>query len=153
MARFTLGLLFAIRLLTPSPAAAHGLPASVEETEQATAIEEADAPERAESESPAAVVVAAAMDVPSMIADAARRWGVDASRLLRVAWCESKYNPLATSRYGHRGVFQFDNATWRERAPLAGLSADFGVAYDARANIEVAASTFAAGQWWRWSCR
>jgi soluble lytic murein transglycosylase-like protein len=134
MARFTVGLLFAIRLLTPTPAAAQEAPDP--------------APEGA---GPAAAQ--AVPDVPGLIADAARRWGLDGARMLRVAWCESKLNPGATSRYGHRGVYQFDGATWRERAPLAGFSPDFAEAYDARENVEVAAATFAAGQWWRWTCR
>jgi soluble lytic murein transglycosylase-like protein len=146
MARFTLGLLFAIRLLTPGVAAAHGLAAAVPEGDQSAQQETIatgsgrDGPAQPE-------------DVPTTIADAARRWGVDPQRMLRVAWCESKYLPTATSRGGHRGIFQFDGATWRERAALIGVSADFSAAYDPRANVEVAAATMAAGQWWRWACR
>lgn len=92
-------------------------------------------------------------DVPGMIWAAARRYGLDAERMRRIAWCESKYQPGVTSRGGHRGVFQWEAASWQGRAPIAGVSPDFQMAYDARANIEVAASTMAAGQWWRWQCR
>jgi hypothetical protein len=91
--------------------------------------------------------------VPAMIRSAAGRYRLDAQRMLRIAACESRYQPGATSRGGHRGVFQFDGPTWAGRAPLAGVSADFAVAYDAGANVEVAASTMAAGQWWRWECQ
>ena len=91
--------------------------------------------------------------MPATITEAARRYGVDPQRMLRVAWCESKYQPGATSRGGHRGIFQFDGPTWRERAPLVNVSPDFSAAYDPRANVEVAAATMAAGQWWRWACR
>src|SRR5262249_54801026 len=143
MARFTLGLLFAIRLLTPGVAAAHGL---------AAAVPDGDPPAQAETTAAGSGRDEPA-DVPATIAGAARRYRGDPQRMLRVAWCESKLEPGATSRGGHRGIFQFDGPTWRERAPRVNVSPDFAMAYDARANVEVAASTMAAGQWWRWSCR
>jgi soluble lytic murein transglycosylase-like protein len=92
-------------------------------------------------------------DVPGMIRSAAARWGVDAGRMDRIAKCESRYDPRATSKGGHRGIFQFDGPTWRGRAGWAGVSTDFAVAYDARANVEVAAATMARGEWSRWECR
>jgi soluble lytic murein transglycosylase-like protein len=146
MARFTLGLLFAIRLLTPGVAAAHGLAAAVPEGDPPAQEETIATGGGRDAQTPPA-------DVPTTITDAARRYGVDPQRMLRVAWCESKYQPGATSRGGHRGIFQFDGPTWRERAPLVNVSPDFAAAYDPRANAEVAAATMAAGQWWRWACR
>lgn len=92
-------------------------------------------------------------DVPGMIWAAARRYGLDAERMRRIAFCESKYQPGATSRGGHRGIFQFDAQTWQGRAPLAGVSPDFAVAYDAGANVAVAAATMARGEWSRWACK
>lgn len=100
-----------------------------------------------------APVIESAGDVESMIEAAARKHRVDARRMKRIAWCESKYQARATSRGGHRGIFQWDAQSWRERAPLAGVSADFSVAYDPRANVEVSADTMADGQWGRWQCQ
>jgi soluble lytic murein transglycosylase-like protein len=89
-------------------------------------------------------------DVEAMTRAAARRWRVDENRMVRTMRCESRGDPRATARAGYRGLFQFDAQTWAGRAPLVGVSPDFGMAYDAAANIEVAASTMAAGQWSRW---
>ena len=37
----------------------------------------------------------------------------DYGAMLRVAWCESRFNPRAVSPWGHVGLYQFAWGTWR----------------------------------------
>lgn len=147
MARFTLGLLFAIRLLTPGAAGAHPLPTTVERVEPAPLSEatgEGAAPPPATSPPPA--------DVPAMIADAAVRWGLDANQMLRVAWCESKYDPRAyNGRSGASGVFQFIPSTWRWASASVGLAN--ASPFDPQANVEAAAWLMKTQGARHWQCR
>jgi soluble lytic murein transglycosylase-like protein len=87
--------------------------------------------------SPADVVV----DVPALIVDSAQRWKVDEHHLLRIAWCESRFDPNAVGPSGVAGVFQFSARTWTwasEEAGYAGASP-----FDAVANVEAAAWLYA----------
>ena len=92
-------------------------------------------------------------DVPTLIVQAAGRWGVSAQRMLRIAWCESRLNPGAVSPWGDRGTFQFNKVTWEEQAPRHGLPRDFGAAFDPALNVELAAALLAKGQGYRWACK
>jgi hypothetical protein len=102
---------------------------------------------------------AAAPTVPTveqLIRAAAARYGVNAERAVRVARCESRLGADPRAYFWsapHRGVYQWDRPSWNERAPLAGVSPDWAAAFNDRANIEVALSTMAAGQWGRWWCK
>lgn len=91
-------------------------------------------------------------EIEAVIRDAAATWGADPSQLLRVAWCESGYNPAAyNARSGASGLFQFMPATWaanRVRAGYAGASV-----FDAVASANTAAYMFHNGQAWQWSCK
>ena len=93
----------------------------------------------------------AAPDVPSMIVAAARRWGLDETVLLRIAWCESRYDPQARGPAGLSGVFQFAPITWSwvaEKAGHAGASP-----FDALANIEAAAWLYKTEGPNPWGCK
>jgi hypothetical protein len=199
MARFTLGLLFAIRLLTPGPAGAQGLSAAVGETDGASvqevqeeaagmgrgdpeaplviiepeALADVAEPEGsvdvaevelqvavAEPEGPVATakpelqVVSApvAMDVPGMITDAARRWGLDRAQMLRVAWCESKFNPRAyNGRSGAAGLYQFLPGTWSRASAAVGMA--YASPFDPIANVEAAAWLMKTEGPRHWTCR
>lgn len=90
-------------------------------------------------------------DVPALIVDAARRWGLDERVLLRIAWCESRFNPNARGAAGLSGVFQFAPITWgwvAERAGYPGASP-----YDPRANIEAAAYLYKTEGPKHWGCK
>jgi len=92
-----------------------------------------------------------AVDVPALIVDAARRWEVDERTLLRVAWCESRYNPDAVGAGGVAGLFQFAPITWRwvsERVGYAGASP-----LNIHANVEAAAWLFKIEGPKHWGCR
>ena len=128
MARLTLGLLFAIRLLSPGAAGAQGL---------ADAGRGGDPGAGAEPAAEVAVVAARPeLDVPGMITDAAGRWGLDPNQMLRVAWCESKFDPGAYNRSsGASGVFQFIPRTWAWASAAVGQAQ--ASPFDTAANVEV----------------
>jgi len=87
---------------------------------------------------------------PSDIAAAA--WGADPDQLLRVAWCESRYNPYAVNaRSGAAGLFQFMPATWAANSVRAGYGG--ASVFDAVANANTAAYMFRNGQAAQWSCK
>lgn len=95
---------------------------------------------------------AASGDIESIIRAAAARWGANPDQLLRVAWCESRYNPLAyNSSSGASGLFQFIPSTWAAYSPRAGYG---GVSpFNAVANANTAAMMFAQGQAGQWVCK
>jgi Transglycosylase SLT domain len=90
-------------------------------------------------------------DVPTLIADAAQRWGLDSRQMLRVAWCESRWNPGAQSSAGAAGVFQFIPSTWRLASAAVNMS--YASPYDPVANIEAASWLMATQGPRHWTCR
>lgn len=78
----------------------------------------------------------------------------DVSRAVRIAWCESNFNPNAVNpRTGAAGLFQHLPRYWAERSAAAGIGgADI---YDPVANVTVAAWLLYQdpGGWDHWSCR
>ncbi|PYN10307.1 MAG: transglycosylase, partial [Candidatus Rokuibacteriota bacterium] len=83
---------------------------------------------------------------------AAAAWGADPDQLLRVAWCESRYNPYAVNaRSGAAGLFQFMPATWAANSVRAGYGG--ASVFDAVANANTAAYMFRNGQAAQWSCK
>jgi hypothetical protein len=91
-------------------------------------------------------------DIESTIRAAAAAWGADASQLLRVAWCESRYNPaVINARSGASGLFQFMPATWAANSVRAGYAG--ASVFDPVASANVAAYMFARGQAGQWSCK
>ncbi len=91
-------------------------------------------------------------DIESVIRTAAAAWGADASQLLRVAWCESRYNSYAVNaRSGAAGLFQFMPATWAANSVRAGYGG--ASVFDPVASANVAAYMFARGQAAQWSCK
>jgi len=97
------------------------------------------------------VVVDAPPDVPAIIVEAARRWDVDERTLLRIAWCESRWDPLARGPAGLAGLFQFAPITWSwvsEAVGYAGASP-----FDLRANAEAAAWLYRTEGPKHWGCK
>lgn len=91
-------------------------------------------------------------EIERIIRDAAARWGADPEQLLRVAWCESRFNPLAYNpSHGDSGLFQFIPSTWAANAPRAGYAG--ASPFDAVANANTAAMMFSRGQAWQWTCK
>ena len=98
------------------------------------------------------VPASAPADIEAIIRAAAARWGADPSQLLRVAWCESRYNPLAyNASSGASGLFQFMPRTWAANSVRAGYGG--ASVFDAVANANVAAYMFHNSQAWQWTCR
>lgn len=91
-------------------------------------------------------------EIERIIREAAERWGADPVQLMRVAWCESRYNPNAFNpRANDTGLFQFIPETWRRESPRAGYG---GVsAFDPVANANTAAMLFAEGKSRLWTCK
>jgi hypothetical protein len=91
-------------------------------------------------------------DIESVIRSAAAAWGAEPNQLLRVAWCESRYNPLAyNARSGAAGLFQFMPATWAANSVRAGYAG--ASVFDPVASANTAAFMFRNGQAWQWACK
>jgi len=91
-------------------------------------------------------------DIESIIRTAAAAWGADPNQLLRVAWCESRYNAYAVNtRSGAAGLFQFMPATWAANSVRAGYAG--ASVFDPVASANVAAWMFARGQAAQWTCK
>ena len=91
-------------------------------------------------------------EIAAIIRAAAAKYGVDAEQLLRVAYCESRYDPLAyNSVLGASGLFQIIPGTWRANSVAAGYGG--ASVFDAVANANVAAYMFSIGQARQWSCK
>lgn len=79
--------------------------------------------------------------------------GEDVEVALKVAWCESRYDPSATNpRTGAAGLFQHLTKYWESRSAAAGWAG--ANIYDAEANTAVAAwLVYEGGGWKHWvSC-
>lgn len=94
-------------------------------------------------------------DVQGLIRYWASYYGVDVNWLLRVARCESGFNPNASNKGytaggGHpSGVFQFLPNTFARYSGRAGFSGDVWNASD---NIRAAAYAFSVGGSGEWAC-
>jgi len=95
---------------------------------------------------------AAPAEIEAIIRAAAARYGADPQQLLRVAWCESRYNPSAYNGIlGASGLFQIIPGTWAANSVRAGYAG--ASVWDAYANANVAAWMFARGQAGQWACK
>ncbi len=91
-------------------------------------------------------------EIEAIIRDAAARWGADPDQMLRVAWCESRFNPSAYHPgSGASGLFQFLPSTWAANSVRTGYAG--ASPFDADANANVAAFMFARGQSASWVCK
>ncbi len=91
-------------------------------------------------------------EIEAIIRSAAAEWNADADQLLRVAWCESRYNPSAyNASSSTSGLFQFKPGTWAANSVRAGYGG--ASVFDPVANANVAAYMFAIGQARQWACK
>ncbi len=91
-------------------------------------------------------------EIAAIITAAANKYGVSADTLLRVAYCESRYDPLAYNGIlGASGLFQIIPGTWRANSAAAGYGG--ASVWDAVANANVAAWMFSRGQAGQWACK
>ena len=91
-------------------------------------------------------------EIESVIRDAAARYGADAEQLLRVAWCESRYDPSAYNpTHADSGLFQFIPPTWAANSVRAGYAG--ASPFDPVAAANVAAWMFSRGSASLWTCR
>jgi len=99
---------------------------------------------------------AATGDVQGSIVKWANAYGVDPNWLLRVAKCESGFNPLAQNKGYYAGggnpsgLFQFLPQTFSANAARAGIVGDIWNADD---SAHVAAYMFSIGQSGQWACK
>jgi len=91
-------------------------------------------------------------EIEAIIRAAADRYGADPEQLLRVAWCESRYDPSAYNpTHGDSGLFQFIPSTWTANSARLGYSG--ASAFDPVASANVAAWMFSRGSASLWTCR
>ena len=90
--------------------------------------------------------------IAAIIIAAANTHGVSADTLLRVAYCESRYDPNAYNGIlGASGLFQIIPGTWRANSVAAGYGG--ASVWDPVANANVAAWMFSRGQAGQWACK
>ena len=90
-------------------------------------------------------------EIAAIIRAAAAKYDVDPETLLRVAYCESRYDPLAyNSVLGASGLFQIIPGTWRVNSVPAGNAG--ASVWDPVANANVAAWMFSTGKSGQWAC-
>lgn len=92
--------------------------------------------------------------VQEIIAAAFAPYGSDAVTWgLRVARCESGYNPHAYNGAGYYGLFQFAMSTFVNNSGRAGFGYTSDDIWDPAANSRVAAYMYSQGQQGQWGCR
>jgi len=79
------------------------------------------------------------------IYDACARYGCNGDQLVRVAGCESGFNPNAVGAHGEIGLFQFMESTY-----YAHGGTDIWNPWE---QIEVAARMWGQGLGWHWLCQ
>ena len=90
-------------------------------------------------------------DIQSIIVAAANRFGVDPNWLLRIAKCESGFNPNAYNPSGASGLFQFMPATFAANSVRAGYAG--ASIWDPVASANTAAYMFSRNQSGQWVCK
>jgi hypothetical protein len=87
-----------------------------------------------------------------LIRCAARRWNVAGGpdKAVRVARCESRFDPEAYNAGGYAGVFQQSTRYWPPRARTYGFRR-YSI-YNGRANIIVSVRMAHRGGWGPWAC-
>ena len=91
-------------------------------------------------------------EIEAIIRAAADTWGADPTQLLRVAYCESRYDPNAyNASSGASGLFQFLATTWAPNSVRAGYAG--ASVFDPVANANTAAYMFSRGQARQWQCK
>lgn len=76
--------------------------------------------------------------------------GLDATKVARIAKCESGFNPMAgNGRY--QGLFQHDSSAWANRATKYGVPG--ASIYDAEAQIVVSTGMMASSGYGAWECQ
>jgi hypothetical protein len=91
-------------------------------------------------------------EIAAIIREAAAKYGADEEQLLRVAYCESRYDPLAFNGIlGASGLFQIIPGTWRANSAWAGYGG--ASVWDPVANANVAAWMFSRGESRQWACK
>jgi soluble lytic murein transglycosylase-like protein len=97
------------------------------------------------------IISPAPLDVPALIVEMSLRYGLEPERMLRIGWCESRWNPHAVGPGGASGVFQFMWYTWNWSSVAAGYPD--ASPFDPVANIEVASWLMATQGPRHWTCR
>lgn len=109
-----------------------------------------------EFKQPTVAPVSAGGDVQAIIIAAANKYGIDPQRALRIAKCESGFNPNAVN-YGYAengnpsGLFQHLSGYWPARAAKYGYAG--ASVFDPVANANVTMGMWRDGGSGAWECR
>ena len=91
-------------------------------------------------------------EIIALIRDYSIKYNVDPERSIRIAKCESGFNPLAKSKTGKfKGLFQFMNSTWVANAKR--LSLENPDVFNPEHNIQIATWMFSQNQYSQWGCK
>ena len=90
--------------------------------------------------------------IVALIRDYSIKYNVDPERSIRIAKCESGFNPLSTSPSSkYHGLFQFNLKTFKANAKR--LELENANVLNPEHNIQVATWMFSENQYWQWSCK
>jgi soluble lytic murein transglycosylase-like protein len=89
-------------------------------------------------------------EIIALIRDYSIKYNVDPERSIRIAKCESGFNPLAVNATGHTGLFQFNLRTFKANAKR--LSLENPDVFNPEHNIQIATWMFSQNQYWQWGC-
>jgi len=88
-----------------------------------------------------------------IITSNANEFGVNADIMIRIAKCESGFNPLAkNSKSTATGIFQFTKGTWEDGVKWRGLTWSLSDRLDPRKSADMAAWFMAREGFGRWAC-
>jgi hypothetical protein len=90
-------------------------------------------------------------DLKANIEKRCEYYGCNSTQLIRVAWCESKFDPDVVGAGKYHGLFQFYTPTFLANSKRVGISKPN--IYNPYQQIEVATYMFANGQARQWGCK
>lgn len=96
-------------------------------------------------------VLRARATIVALLEAAAAEFGQDKEALLRVAYCESRFDPQAVGPFGEIGILQFFPSTFAKWGKTLGYTA--ADIWDVRAQARVAAYMWSRNQKSQWVCR
>lgn len=95
----------------------------------------------------------AAAPIEQKIRIKAREYGVNETRAVKIAFCESRFDPKAEHHISTAsGVFQFTRPTWSDGIKWRRLDWKLSDRFDADKNIDMAMWFMKRGEWKRWAC-
>lgn len=89
-------------------------------------------------------------EILNMISAYGNYYDIDVNLLRHIAFCETRYRPLATNGK-HAGLYQFSPTTWQAVRGRMGLDPNPDLRFDAEQAVKTAAYKIQEGDPWAWA--